>query len=281
MNNGHIHWLLSVALIFLVSGLKAQNHSAMTYNIRYNNVNDGEDQWDNRKTSLVKEILFYEPDFIGIQEGLHEQVQYLDESLAQYTYIGVGRDDGKTKGEYSAVFYHTDRVKLLEDGTFWLSETPENPSVGWDASMERICTYGYFKYKKGGDKIWVFNTHFDHRGHEARKESAKLIIQKIEELATSGEPVLLSGDFNLAPETEAIQMLSKKFQDSYTHSGIAPLGPSGTFSGFDVNRENTHRIDYIFANDEVEIKKTAILSHWIDRHFNSDHFPVITQFNIK
>lgn len=262
--------------------LAAQDRSVMTYNIRYGTANDGEDIWDNRKESLVREIAFYEPDFLGVQEALHAQMEYLDEQLPQYAYIGVGRDDGKTRGEYSAIFYHKDRVKLLNGSTFWLSETPDKISKGWDAALPRIVTYGHFKYKKGKkDKIWYFNTHFDHRGTEAREKSVELIIKKVHELANSKEPVLISGDFNLTPDSKPIQHMSKTFNDTYTHSRVPAFGPSTTFQGFNINAQNDKRIDYIFTNDNVQVLKTAILSHWIDGHFNSDHFPVLSYFQVK
>lgn len=277
-------FVLSV-FMFLVWGQSvsfAQERSVMTYNIRYGSANDGDDSWDYRKESLVREIAFYEPDFFGVQEALHFQMEYLDSMLTQYAYIGVGRDDGKLQGEFSGIFYHTDRVKLLEKGTFWLSETPEKPSKGWDAALPRICTYGHFQYKKRKkDKIWYFNTHFDHRGQTARVKSVDLIIKKVHELADLSEPVVISGDFNLPPESEAVQKMSSAFDDTFTTAEIPPLGPSTTFTGFDINREGGSRIDYIFTNDKIHTTKTAILSHWIDGHFNSDHFPVLSYFRIK
>src|SRR5690554_236421 len=207
-------FVLSV-FMFLVWGQSvsfAQERSVMTYNIRYGSANDGDDSWDHRKENLAKEIAFYEPDFFGVQEALHFQMEYLDSILLQYSYIGVGRDDGKLQGEFSGIFYHTDRVKFLEKGTFWLSETPEKPSKGWDAALPRICTYGHFQSKKRKKvKIWYFNTHFDHRGQTARVKSVDLIIKKVHELADLNEAVVISGDFNLPPESEAIQKMSAAF----------------------------------------------------------------------
>lgn len=279
-------WLAFLLIILPLFGattaLLAQERSVMTYNIRYGTANDGEDIWDNRKESLVQEIAFYEPDFLGVQEALHSQMEYLDEKLPQYSYIGVGRDDGKTKGEYSAIFYHTDRVKMLDGSTFWLSETPDKISKGWDAALPRIVTYGHFKYKKGKkNKIWYFNTHFDHRGNTARIKSVDLIIKKVHELANHKEPVLISGDFNLEPDSKPIQNMSKAFNDTYTHSRVPAFGPSTTFQGFNIEASGNRRIDYIFTNDNVVVDKTAILSHWIDGHFNSDHFPVLSYFRVQ
>lgn len=277
-------FVLSV-FMFLVWGQSvsfAQERSVMTYNIRYGSANDGDDSWDYRKENLAREIAFYEPDFIGVQEALHFQMEYLDSMLTQYSYIGVGRDDGQMQGEYSGIFYNTNRVKLLDQGTFWLSETPDQISKGWDAALPRICTYGHFQYKKRKkDKIWYFNTHFDHRGQTARVKSVDLIIQKVHALADLNEAVVISGDFNLPPESEAIQKMSAAFNDTYTTSENSPLGPTTTFTSFDINKKGGNRIDYIFTNDKIQTSKTAILSHWIDGHFNSDHFPVLSYFRIK
>lgn len=276
-----------VLIIFMFSdiitpALIAQERSVMTYNIRYGSADDGADSWDHRKENLAHEMAFYEPDFIGVQEALHFQLEYLDSLLTSYSYIGVGRDDGKEKGEYSAIFYHTERVRLLDNGTFWLSETPDQISKGWDAALPRICTYGYFQYKKRKkDKIWYFNTHFDHRGEIARVNSVDLIIQKVRELADLSEAVVISGDFNLPPKSEAIRKMSAAFNDTYTTSDHPPMGPTTTFTSFDINKEGGNRIDYIFTNDKIQTSKTAILSHWIDGHFNSDHFPVLSYFDIK
>lgn len=275
---------LVLSFLFLLNStaLSSQDRSVMTYNIRYGTANDGDDSWDYRKESLVRELAFYEPDFIGVQEALHSQLEYLVTMLPQYSYIGVGRDDGKEKGEYSAILYHTGRIKLLKESTFWLSETPDKISKGWDAALPRICTYGYFQYKKRKkDKIWFFNTHFDHRGHEAREKSVDLIIQKVAELADPNEPVMISGDFNLKPNTAPMQNMSRAFHDSYTSAELPAFGPSMTFQGFDINTTGDQRIDYIFTNDKIKVLKTAILSHWIDGHFNSDHFPVLSYFEIR
>lgn len=280
--------LLLVFLSFLLftilinAPVSAQERSIMTYNIRYGSANDGDDSWNYRKERLAQEIQFYEPDFFGVQEALLFQMDYLDSVLTDYDYIGVGRDDGMTKGEYSGIFYHTNRVKLLDQGTFWLSDTPNEVSKGWDAALPRICTYGHFQYKKRKkDKIWYFNTHFDHRGDVARVNSVDLIIRKVHELADLNEAVAISGDFNLPPESEAIQKMSAVFQDTYTHAQYPAFGPTMSFTSFDINASDRSRIDYIFVNDKIHVKKTAILSHWIDGHFNSDHFPVLSYFEIK
>ena len=168
---------LLVLSSWLIVSVFAQSHSFMTYNIRYATERDGVNAWSNRKAFLSDQIKFYSPDVFGIQEGLLRQVSYLDSALTQYQYIGVGRDDGKEKGEFSAIFYDTEKLKVIENSTFWLSETPEKISIGWDAAMERICTYALFENLVSGQKFYVFNTHFDHIGKVAREKSADLILK--------------------------------------------------------------------------------------------------------
>lgn len=270
--------LLTLALILLCWASNAQPIKMMTYNIRYANDNDGENVWDNRKSKVVQLINYYEPLVFGIQEGLEKQVKYLDESLDSYDYVGVGRDDGKTKGEYSAVFYNTQALEVLESSTFWLSETPDKISKGWDASLERICTYARFKNKKTGKTFWVFNTHFDHRGEEARKNSAKLILEMINKKTNLGtDKVVFMGDLNLVPEHEAIATIKSQLDDSKTISEKAPYGPVGTSNGFKTDLVMTRRIDYIFTKNLKVKEYVQIDDRRDDNYYPSDHLPVLVE----
>lgn len=251
----------------------------MTYNIRYDNPNDGENSWNLRKSSVVDLIDKYRPDILGIQEGLSNQVHYLDSCLVNFTYIGVGREDGKQKGEFSAIFYDSTIFRVLTSSTFWLSKTINTVSVGWDAALERICTYGLFEHKSSGKKIWIFNTHFDHIGKRARKNSAKLIINKIKDLNTENYPVILTGDLNTKPGSKPIIILD----DYLTRVSVAskkPLnGPTGTFTGFEKEYPLNESIDYIF---ESNLKVQSCI-HIADRRpnqlFISDHLPVMATFD--
>lgn len=254
------------------------SYKIMTYNIRYDNTNDGENQWSKRKEFLSNQIAFYSPDIFGIQEGLNHQVQYLDSVFTNYNYIGVGRDDGKTKGEYSAIFYNKEKFNILDEGTFWLSETPDKISVGWDASMERICTYGLFINKVTNEQFFVFNTHFDHIGNLARVNSATLILKKTAEFNPNNLPVIVMGDFNLKPDTEPIQLFSKVLNDTKKVSISKPFGPIGTFNGFKFDKPISNRIDYIFTSKQgVEVSKYAVLSDSKDCKYASDHLPVFIE----
>lgn len=272
--------ILFIAAVFLIffNTTNAQTYDVMTYNIRYGNAKDGENHWNNRKDFLQAQIAYYKPDIFGIQEALQFQVQYLDSSFVHYNYVGVGRDDGKKKGEYSAIFYNLDKFEILNQSTFWLSETPDKISVGWDASMERICTYALLQDKISKQKFWVFNTHFDHIGVQARINSAQLISNKIKALNSSNLPVVLMGDLNLEPDTEPIQFLSQALNDCYKASLEKPFGPIGTFNGFKFNEPVTKRIDYIFTSKEnVKVLKYAVLSDSKDCKYPSDHLPVLVQ----
>ncbi len=276
-------FLLLLLISFGVSSnISSQSVKVMTYNIRYDNPKDGDNRWDNRREFLTNQIKFYEPDFLGTQEGLAHQVSFIDNALAQYNYIGVGRNDGKSEGEFTAVFYNYKKFNLIDNSTFWLSETPDVPSQGWDASLNRICTYGLFENKISKEKVWIFNTHFDHKGEEARSNSAKLIVEKIKDLNKENYPVVLMGDLNLEPETEAIQFLSNEFKDAKTASSKVAFGPTGTFNGFNFDNPVTRRIDYIFISKEnVGVLKYAVLSDSKDCRYPSDHLPVYAEIVLK
>ena len=168
----------------------AQTMHSLSFNIRYPSPHDGEDIWDNRKDAVAKLIHYYAPDIFGVQEATWMQMEFLNENLKAYAYIGVGRDDGDKGGEFSAIFYKTAQWKVLKNGTFWLSETPGEVSKGWDAALPRVCTYGLFENQTTKNKVWVFNTHFDHMGNKAREKSAEVILSKIKELNTENLPLL-------------------------------------------------------------------------------------------
>jgi len=264
-----------IILVFFSCEKEKQVLKVMTYNIRYDNPNDGENQWSKRKTFLSGQIAFFQPQVFGIQEGLVHQVKYLDSVFADYSYVGVGRDDGKTKGEYCAIFYDHTRLKVINEATFWLSESPDEISVGWDASMERICTYALFEDKISKKRIWIFNAHFDHIGNIARLQSSKLILEKIKEFNADEIPVVLMGDFNLKPTSNPIQHISTVLNDSKEVSVEKIFGPNGTFNGFKHNKIVTDRIDYIFTSKaNLKVNKYAVLSDSRDCKYPSDHLPV-------
>ncbi|RLD76663.1 MAG: endonuclease/exonuclease/phosphatase [Bacteroidetes bacterium] len=277
--------LILLTLIFTFFTFSySQDIKLMSYNIRYDNPKDGENAWPNRKEALVNQILFYEPDVIGTQEGLEHQIKFIDKNLKEYKYVGVARADikEKGKGEFSAVFYNSYKYEELKSGTFWLSKTPEKPSRGWDASLNRICTYILLQNKESGVEFWVFNTHFDHKGKIAREKSAELIIKKIKRINKKNLPIFLMGDFNLQPDESPIQFITKHLNDSKTKCTQAPYGPVGTYNGFDVCKKPKRRIDYVFmSKNNIIIKKYAVLTAVKDVKYPSDHFPVFINAEIK
>ena len=263
-----------VLLISLFGTIVGQTARMITYNIRYANPNDGDNIWENRKGKLAGLINYYEPSFLGIQEGLLHQVEYLDSCLSEYEYIGVGRDDGKQKGEYCAIFYDTRTYEVIIDSTFWLSETPGIPSNGWDANLNRVCTYGLFENLNTKERIWVMNTHFDHRGKMARENSASLISKRVVQINKDNLPLVLMGDFNATVEQKPIQILKAKLSDAREISEKPFYGPPGTSNGFRQD-EIVRRIDYLFTRNV----KVLSYSHIDDRRDNnlhiSDHLPVL------
>jgi len=276
-------FLFAITFVFTLA-VFGQDIKLMTYNIRLDTPKNAENEWTHRKETLVNQILFYGPDIMGIQEGLEHQVQYLNDHLENYKYVGVGRSDVKEKGvgEYSAIYYNVNKFKKLKSGTFWLSNTPDKASRGWDASLNRICTYIFMKDKKSGEKFWVFNTHFDHKGVIAREKSTQLIVKKIQTINKDGLPVFLMGDFNLKPDEEPIQYLANQLNDARTISLLPPFGPIGTFNGFDTCKKVDKRIDYIFVSKEnIEVKKYAVIASVNELKYPSDHFPVFIEAEIK
>ena len=272
-------FVIILMLVSLVS--EAQQISVLTYNIKFDDRNDAVNNWDARKEFLISQLNYNHPDVFGIQEGLQHQLEGIKNGLEAYQYIGVARDDGKSKGEYSAIFYDTKKLKVLKNDTSWLSETPEKPSRGWDAALPRICTYGLFKELGSGKEFYVFNTHFDHIGDQARKASAKLILNKIKAINTDDLPVVLTGDFNLQADAEGIQYILEQLTDTHTEAGKNAFGPEGTFNGFHFSEPVTGKIDYVFINNGFQTIRSGILSDSFNCHYPSDHFPVFVALYFK
>jgi endonuclease/exonuclease/phosphatase family metal-dependent hydrolase len=274
--------LLSI-LLFTLSILSfypafTQDFRVMTYNIRWDNPDDGINCWDKRKTELVKFIRKSHPEILGIQEGLKRQLDFMSEKLPQYQMIGTGRDDGKEKGEYSAIFFDQKKFKLIAQSTFWLSETSDQVSVGWDAALPRICTYGMLEDIITGERIHVFNTHFDHVGELARFKSAQLIISKIAQITKADSRVILMGDFNCTPDSAPFVEIKKHLAPGREISEKPFQGTEVTFNGFNLETDlETGPIDHIFIrNFSVKTYK-----HLTKKRKNglqiSDHFPVLAE----
>lgn len=269
-----IAFLLIVAC-FQMKAQKNQPINVITYNIRYATENDGINAWSKRKDNVKALINFYEADILCTQEALAEQYDFLLENSG-FEAVGAGRDDGKRKGEFSPIYYNKSRFSKKDGGVFWLSQTPNVPSKGWDAMFNRVCTWVRLYDKLNKKEFLVFNTHYDHVGVQARIESAKLIKQKIQEIAPK-LPVVYTGDLNVTPETEAIATIKSFLNDSKEVSMEAPYGPEGTFNGFKFDSPLKDRIDYIFVNKGFKVLKYAVLSDSKNQRYFSDHLPVFAK----
>lgn len=271
--------IVIILLLALVTvQLNAQKNTAlnvMTYNIRYSTEKDGVNAWSKRKDNVKALIKFHEVDILCAQEALAEQYDAILEN-ADFEAVGAGRDDGLRKGEFSPIFYNKNRFTKKDGGVFWLSPTPNVPSKGWDAMFNRVCTWVRFYDKLNKKEFLVFNTHYDHVGVQARIESAKLIKQKIQEIAPK-LPVVYTGDLNVTPETDAIATIKSFLNDSKEVSIEPPYGPEGTFSGFKFDSPLKDRIDYIFINKGFKVQKYGVLTDSKDQRYFSDHLPVFAK----
>lgn len=277
-NSSIINTIIKTLVFLFLFGyfhIKAQNTSVMTFNIRYDNPNDKENSWQNRKNELIALIEYYHPDFLGVQEALYNQVQFIQNNCSNYNYIGIGRD-GADKGEYSAIYYDTTKYVLIKEKTFWLSNSPDSVSKAWDAALNRICTYGKFMNKKSKQVIYLMNTHFDHKGINARINSAKLIADTILNFAED-EKIVLMGDFNALPQSKPINILNNVLKNAFLIAQKKPYGPIGTFNGFDNIHQVENQIDYIFVKNLMITKYRHIDDKRKNNLCVSDHFPVFAE----
>lgn len=266
--------------LWAIGAIAQEPIELITYNIRMNTPADGEHAWPNRKDNVAALFRFHRADIFCVQEALPEQIDDLQAAFPDFTYEGVGRDDGKREGEFSAVFYNHNCFNKLQGSTFWLSETPGECSFGWDAVCRRVCTWVKLERTGTGEIFYVFNTHFDHKGMEARKESAKLILEKIEEIAGQEKAVILCGDFNLPPSSEPIALIKGSLLDAFKVSEQPPYGSVATFHGFTYDDPPQQRIDYVFVSGEVKVLRYGGLTDSKDRSFFSDHLPVLVTIQL-
>ncbi len=271
-------------LILILSGLffvfnscsnTSEKINIMTYNIRLDTETDGINMWDNRKEGIVSLIKEEDVDILGIQEALPDQIDYLSNQLKDYNYIGEGRNGGNS-GEYSAIYFKSEKISLKEEETFWLSETPRVPSIGWDAAINRIVTLGVFYIKNSKKELIVYNTHFDHIGKVAREKSAIMILNHITKNNYLDKSLVVMGDLNANTEEPPIKLLSEKLEDSFK---IIPLKDSiGTFNGFDINSKLSDRIDYVFTKNIKIIDYRHIYKKLPNGLWPSDHLPILVTY---
>lgn len=265
-------------LIFLScfgSHLLAQNTlRVMSFNIRYDNPGDGENAWPNRVDLVDRLLAYHQPDIIGLQEALEGQMNNLKEMLPGFDSEGIARTEG---GEYAAILYRAAKIERLEGSTFYLSSTPDQLSTGWDAALPRIATWARFKLRATGTEFFCINTHFDHRGEMARKESASLIIKMIDSLNVDDLPVVLTGDFNATPESPPIQTILGSLDDSRQRCPVPAHGPDGTWSGWTIAGEPGRTIDYVFVQGDLAVSRQAHIAESFSGRFPSDHLPVLAE----
>jgi len=282
------HLLLFFPILLLVSCANQPKNTSLncrTFNLRLDTPLDSINQWENRKQWVNQTIQYNEMDIVGMQEVFHHQLMYLLEQNPDFKKIGVGRDDGKQVGEYSPIIYNSNRFEVSLSNTFWLSETPDKPGLGWDAKYNRVVTWGKFHDKIANSNFFVFNTHFDHIAETARRESAKLVLKTISEIA-GNSPVILMGDFNAQLKTEPMQILLSnsvevKLKNTIDLSKTPHFGPIGTFNGFANKELSDEAIDHILVTNNFEVEKHATLSNTWQGRFASDHFAVFTKLVIK
>ena len=273
---------ISLCLSAAIAPLFAQkpgHYKLISFNIRYNVASgeDGENQWDKRKSATVKMLKEEKPDLFGLQEALSDQLQYIEENFPQYTRIGVGRDDGKKAGECMAVFFRTDQFELLENGTRWLSATPEKVSMGWDAACFRTVTFVHLKDKSSGRDFWYFNTHLDHVGQEARKNSVLLLCRLIDEMVPKGTPVLLGGDLNSSIESTIFAPFDQNGLQAARE--VAPkTDHKDTFNGFG-NAPKPCIIDHIFFRNVTPLRFQTLTKNY-GKPYISDHYPIKLEFEM-
>ena len=273
--------LIAAGMLAIVPNvLHAQELYIGQYNIRNANAKDAAEGngWE-RRCPVVCDIIRAESfDIFGSQEVLHSQLEDMRNALPQYDYVGVGRNDGKTAGEYAPIFYKKDRIKCLQSGTFWLSETPDVvASVGWDAKYTRICTWGQFKDRRTGKKFWMFNLHMDHRGVEARKQSALLVMDRIQKMCGK-QPYILLGDFNVDQFNPIYPMMmeSGMFVDCHDAAAVR-FAPTGSMNYFKTDFKTDSRIDHVLVSDDFDVLDYTVLtySYWSEENPSAEALEAI------
>ena len=254
---------------------QSQELKVMSYNIRLSTDKDGTNAWKYRCPATLEMIKDQNPDVIGVQEALPEQVNFLEEWVEGYDYVGVGRENGKKEGEHMAIFWNKKTVKLMKWGTFWLSETPEKPSKGWDAACYRTATWALMKDKRTGERFYFVNTHLDHAGAEARKNGLKLIVERIAEINPEGYPMVLTGDFNMKPSAPELKDLDACMKN--TQKVALTTDTHQTFNGWGKAKSDMV-IDYIYYSGFSScLEYQTVTKKYAERKFISDHYPIFAR----
>ena len=259
----------------------AEPVSVMSFNIRYGTANDGDNRWTLRRTFLFDVVREQNADIIGLQEALDSQIREIVEAVPGYAVVGVGRDDAKTAGEYSAILVRKDRFHVADAGTFWFSDTPAVPgSTSWGNRITRICTWARL-IDRDGAAFWFFNVHLDHQSQPSRERSTELLLRRIDARAFPTEPVIVTGDFNAGEDNAAVQTMAagKAFVDTFrvVHPDEKQVC---TFNGFKAERIDGPKIDYVFVQPGTEVLSAEIVRTIRDGKYPSDHFPVVARIRL-
>jgi endonuclease/exonuclease/phosphatase family metal-dependent hydrolase len=264
-----------------------KNNSAtlriMTYNIRTSAAADSSNAWEFRKDNVAGQIRYHHPDLLGVQEAREEQLKDLQQRLPEYAWYGVGRDESSKSNEYSAIFYLKSRIKVLSSGTFWLSEDPAKPaSKSWDSALPRICSWIKVTDLQTGKTFYHFNTHFDHKGPIARANGSSIILKKISEIAGNSQ-IVLTGDFNTTAQQDPYKIIvaNGTLKDAQFISQTPHYGPTGTMSGFWVDKPLKNKIDFIFVSNGISVLQHAVLTDQQNNRYNSDHLAVLAEIKIN
>lgn len=261
--------------------------TAMTYNVRYDNPHETDNDWTRRRDQVAGVIRFRDPDLVGLQEARHTQVADLGDRLDRYEWVRAGRREDPSAGELVAVGYDEDRFDLEADGSFWLSETPGEPGAGWDAMLPRLARYVRLREPDTGVELYHFNTHFDHTGETARRESARLLLDRIDDIAP-GAPVLVTGDLNCRPTSAPYERLTgrdeasdgRTLRDAHGEAVWRQLGPTTTMTDFQ-NLVPDKKIDYVLVSSDVDVVTHGVCSDTYDGGaYPSDHLPVVAEVSV-
>lgn len=274
-----LSFILFVTSTLLFATNSMAQTTVMSYNIRYDNKNDGDNWWGLRKDEVVDMLEYYHPEFLGLQEAMPSQFDFIAERLDDYAVIGHGRDGVGTKSESTPIFYDLKKYELLDHLTFWLSDTPQKVSKGWDAALPRIALYGKFKNRSTHQVIHVINTHFDHRGELARYNSVKVILDFIKKHKLSDAELIVMGDLNCEPDSAPIDMLKEELADTFDLNDNPVYGPIGTFNNFDTSAIADRRIDYVFTKNVTVDRYRCIDDRRSNNLHLSDHFAVMIELS--
>ena len=269
-----INIMIVAAGLLLPQFALGQSHElkVMSYNIRLSTGNDGTNAWMYRCPATLEMLKDQQPDVFGVQEALEDQIMFLEEFADGYDCVGVGREDGKKKGEHMSIFWNKKTVKLMKWGTFWLSETPEKPSMGWDAACYRTATWALMKDKRTGEKFYFVNTHLDHVGVEARKNGLKLIVERIAEINPEGCPMVLTGDFNIKPSAPELKDLDACMKSA--RKVALTTDSHQTFNDWGKAKSDMI-IDYIYISGFSScLEYQTVTKKYSNRTFISDHYPI-------